>query len=142
MLVDEMKTVLANTFLFYYKAHAAHWNVEGMLFSSLHDFFGALYTDLHGSIDPIAEHMRALGVYAPFSLVNLAKSSEVTEDSSVYESREMIQSLIDANDLVRKSLYRARREADAVVQSGVINFLEERIDKHDKWAWQLLSHLQ
>ncbi len=142
MLADEMKKVLSNTFMMYYKAHAAHWNVEGMLFASLHEFFGTLYEDLHDAVDPIAEHIRALGVYAPFSLGSLIEESEVTEDTGIYESREMISRLIAANDLVRASLYRARGEADAQKESGLINFLEERIDKHDKFAWMLKSHLK
>lgn len=142
MLVDEMKKVLSNTFMMYYKAHAAHWNVEGMLFSSLHEFFGMLYEDLHDAVDPIAEHIRALGVYAPFSLTTLIANAEIPEDTGVYDTREMIAGLIAANDLVRASLYRARGEADVVKESGVINFLEERIDKHDKFSWMLKSHLK
>jgi starvation-inducible DNA-binding protein len=113
-----------------------------MLFSSLHEFFGALYEDLHGAVDPIAEHIRALGSYAPFSLTTLIANAEIPEDTGVYDTREMIAGLIAANDLVRASLYRARGEADAVTEAGVINFLEERIDKHDKWSRQLKTHLK
>jgi len=142
MLVDELRKALANTFMMYYKAHAAHWNVEGMLFASLHEFFGTLYEDLHAAVDPIAEHIRALGVYAPVSLTSLMTNCEISEDTSVYETREMITRLIVANDLVRASLYRARGEADAVSEAGIINFLEDRIDKHDKFAWMLKSHLK
>ena len=142
MLVDELRKLLSNTFLMYYKAHAAHWNVEGMLFASLHEFFGTLYEELHDTVDPIAEHLRALGVYAPVSLSVLMEESEITEDTGVYEPREMIVQLIAANDLVRASLYRARGEADAVKEADVINFLEDRIDAHDKYSWMLKSHLR
>lgn len=142
MLVDELRKVLSNTFMMYYKAHAAHWNVEGMLFASLHEFFGTLYEELHDAVDPIAEHLRALGFYAPVSLTILMIDSEILEDTGVFETRGMIEQLIAANDLVRASLYRARSEADAVKEAGIINFLEERIDKHDKYAWMLKSHLK
>jgi len=142
MLIEEMKKVLANTFVMYYKAHVAHWNAEGMLFASLHQFFGTLYTELHNAVDPIAEHIRALGVYVPVSLLALLENSEVTEDSTIYDSHEMIAGLIAANDLVRASLYRARGEAETIKEAGVINFLEERINIHDKYAWMLKSHLK
>lgn len=141
-LATALRVVLSNTFMFYYKAHAAHWNVEGMLFASLHEFFGTLYEDLHDAVDPIAEHIRALGVYAPVSLSSLMEDSEVSEDTAVYETRQMIAELVAANDLVRASLYRARGAADVERESGVINFLEERIDKHDKFSWMLKSHLK
>ena len=52
-LTDLMKRVLANTFSMYLKSHNFHWNVEGMLFSELHDFFGDLYTELWNAVDPI-----------------------------------------------------------------------------------------
>lgn len=142
MLDDALRKVLSNTFMMYYKAHAAHWNVEGMLFASLHEFFGTLYEELHDAVDPIAEHLRALGVYAPVSLTTLMIDSEIMEDTGVYETRGMIEQLITANDLVRASLYRARGEAENARESGVINFLEERIDKHDKYSWMLKSHLR
>lgn len=122
MLIDEMKKVLANTFMFYYKAHAAHWNVEGMLFASLHQFFGTLYEDLHDAVDPIAEHLRALGVMAPVSLGSLLELSEIEEDTAVYEPREMIARLVAANDLVRASLHRARTDAETASEFGVVNF--------------------
>jgi starvation-inducible DNA-binding protein len=142
MLTEELKKVLANTFAFYFKAHAAHWNVEGMLFASLHQFFGTLYEDLHDAVDPIAEHLRALGVFAPVSLGSLLEMSEIDEDTAVYETREMIARLVAANDLVRASLHRAHAEAEAANEFGVVNFLEDRLDKHDKMAWQLKSHLK
>ena len=59
-LTDLMKRVLANTFSMYLKTHNFHWNVEGMLFSQLHEFFGDLYTELWNAVDPIAEHIRML----------------------------------------------------------------------------------
>ncbi len=141
-LVYELRKVLANTFVMYYKAHVAHWNVEGMSFDSLHKFFGELYGDLHGAVDPIAEHLRGLGVYAPVSLSGLMSECEVPEDTGVLDAPDMIVGLVAANDLVRASLYRAHIEADEAKEYGVVNYLEARIDMHDKWAWQLRSHLK
>jgi len=39
-----LRVVLANTFVMYFKTHSYHWNVEGVLFSLYHDFFGDLYS--------------------------------------------------------------------------------------------------
>lgn len=141
-LPDELKAVLANTFMLYYKAHAAHWNVEGMLFASLHAFFGKLYADVHAAVDPIAEHLRTLGPYAPPSLLMLLDHTEIEHDSAVFEVRQTIERLVAANDLVRASLYRARTEAQTVNQAGILNFLEGRIDAHDEIAFHLKAHLK
>jgi starvation-inducible DNA-binding protein len=42
-LQTALKKVLANTFVMYFKTHTYHWNVEGMFFPQLHEFFGNLY---------------------------------------------------------------------------------------------------
>ena len=44
-LTAAMRIVLANVFIMYFKAHAAHWNVEGPMFSQYHEFFGDLYDE-------------------------------------------------------------------------------------------------
>jgi starvation-inducible DNA-binding protein len=50
-LIEQMKVVLADSFVMYTKAHGYHWNVEGTLFPMLHDFFGDIYAEVYGSID-------------------------------------------------------------------------------------------
>ena len=67
-LIEMMRKVLADTFAMYLKAHNYHWNVEGSNFPQYHDFFGNLYQELHGAVDPIAEEIRALDAYVPGSL--------------------------------------------------------------------------
>ena len=65
--MDELKQALkqafANSFAFYLKAHYFHWNVEGMLFSQFHDFFGNIYQEVYASIDPFAENIRKIDSY-------------------------------------------------------------------------------
>jgi starvation-inducible DNA-binding protein len=53
-LLATLRIAIGNTFTMYFKSHSYHWNVEGMLFSEFHAFFGDLYLDLHGAVDPLA----------------------------------------------------------------------------------------
>ena len=76
-----LQKLMGNAYVMYYKAHAYHWNVEGLQFSQYHDFFGELYEDVYGSIDTIAENMRQLDVYAPVSLFANIQSSTIAEDT-------------------------------------------------------------
>ena len=73
-LIDQAKKVLADTFVMYMKAHSYHWNVIGPDFPQLHDFFGNLYEELHGAIDPLAEHIRALDAFAPGTLIQIGRA--------------------------------------------------------------------
>jgi starvation-inducible DNA-binding protein len=141
-LTESLKKVLANTFGMYLQAHNYHWNVEGMFFSQLHAFFGDLYGQLFAAVDPIAEHIRALGAYAPASMSRYLELMSVEDETSVPSARDMITKLVAANDLVRASLYDAHHAAEAANENGVINFLEDRIDAHDKISWLLKAHLK
>lgn len=141
-LTDLMKRVLANTFSMYLKTHNFHWNVEGMLFSQLHEFFGDLYTELWNAVDPIAEHIRMLDSYAPGSLGRYMELSSVTDENAIPTPVDMISKLLADNDIVRASLYDAFRAANAANEQGLSNFIQDRIGAHDKHHWMLRSYLK
>lgn len=139
--MDELKLalskVLANTFVMYFKAHAYHWNVEGMFFPQFHEFFGNLYEELYGAVDPIAEHIRAIDGYAPASLTDIKTLSMITESSLVTEAKQMVDNLITDNNLIIISLMQAYQEAEKASEIGLANFLQDRIDIHQKHGWML-----
>ena len=136
-LIDKAKTVLADTFVMYMKSHSYHWNVIGPDFPQLHEFFGNLYEDLHGAVDPLAEHVRALDAFAPATLVRMTELSSIKEDEKIPTTQNMITNLLDANETVLKSLDDARKKADEDGMFGYVNFLEERMMIHAKHGWML-----
>lgn len=138
-LIDKAKTILADTFVMYMKAHSYHWNVIGPDFPQLHEFFGNLYEDLHGAVDPLAEHIRALDAFAPATLVRMTELSSVKEDEKIPTTQNMISNLLDANEIVLKSLDDARKKAEEDGMFGYVNFLEERMMIHAKHRWMLKS---
>ncbi len=121
--MDELKTaltkVLANTFVMYFKAHAYHWNVEGMFFPQFHEFFGNLYEELHGAVDPIAEHIRAIDGYAPASLSDIKSASVIAESMLITEPKQMISNLISDNNLVIIT---------AILYVRINNFIKDRLN--------------
>lgn len=135
-----MKKVLANTFEMYFKAHGHHWNVEGMFFSQLHDFFGDLYSELHGAVDGIAEQIRAIGEYAPYG-TRMFSEIQTQVESEIYGNKykEMIDDLIMANNIVLMSLNAAIKECQ---DEGLKDFLAGRIDTHNKHGWMLKSFIK
>ena len=138
-LIDKAKTVLADTFVMYMKSHSYHWNVIGPDFPQLHEFFGNLYEDLHGAVDPLAEHVRALDALAPATLVRMTELSSIKEDEKIPTTQNMISNLLDANEIVLKSLDDARKKAEEDGMFGYVNFLEERMMIHAKHGWMLKS---
>jgi starvation-inducible DNA-binding protein len=142
-LIASLQVVLGNNFLMYFKAHSYHWNVEGIHFSQYHDFFGDLYEDLYGAIDPFSEEIRKLNAYAPVSLMELYNYKTVMEDTTKpNDVSEMLLHLLMANSEVINSLNAAFAEATVQNQQGLANFIAERLSKHKKHEWQLTSSIK
>ncbi len=133
-----IKVLLANATVMYYKAHQFHWNIEGVEFSQFHDFFGDIYSDVYGSIDPTAELLRKLDDYAPFSLDELFKYKTLQEETTrVVLLVDILASLIKANEEVLISLNKVFDLANKNKQQGIANFIADRIDTHQKHGWFL-----
>jgi starvation-inducible DNA-binding protein len=141
-LLMALRIVLANKFVMYFKAHSYHWNVESDRFKMLHDFFGEIYGEIHTSIDPVAEHIRILGAYAPISLMELYNYKLIDEDSTKPAScREMLISLGATNQQVIESLNKLFELAEAQNEHGLADFVAGRIDVHKKHGWMIKSHI-
>lgn len=138
-LVEIMRKVLADTFAMYLKAHNYHWNVEGPNFPQYHDFFGKLYEELHGAVDPIAEEIRALDAYAPGSFSRFLELTEIEDETNIPMSREMALKLLRDNDVVLNTLNVAFKLADQFDRQGLADFIAGRIDVHNKHGWMLRS---
>lgn len=136
-LVEQMKVALATVFAFYLKAHYFHWNVEGPNFPQYHNFFGDLYEEVYGSVDQFAEEIRALGSYAPGSLVRYKELSKVEDELNIPNSMTMVRELTLDNDRIIALLETINKLANDNNKSGLSNFIEDRIDKHNKHAWML-----
>jgi len=142
MLADDLKQLLSTQYSFVIKAQFFHWNVEGPDFGQLHEFFGNIYEDVYGAIDPTAEYIRVLDDYAPGSFERFTELSLISGQIKVPRARLMIQELLADNQVVVDLLNRCFAAADQEDQEGIANFLAERIDAHGKHAWMLRSYLK
>jgi starvation-inducible DNA-binding protein len=138
-LVKSLKVLVSDVVTFYFMAHGYHWNVEGSDFSQYHVLFSDIYEDAYGSIDPIAENIRKLDDYAPFSLQKFLDLRTLDFKDVQPNPKAMAKSLLTANEAVIKTLKKAFTEAEKAEEQGIMNFLADRIDHHQKWSWQLKS---
>lgn len=138
-LAELLKVVLANSFAFRIKSQYYHWNVEGADFAQYHTFLGDLYTEVDGAVDQIAEHIRTLDVYVPGSFGRFSELSEIEDEQTIPSAHEMLKRLLTDNDRLINSMIKAHSVAEEQNKLGIINFLEGRIDIHDKHGWMLRS---
>ena len=136
-LIDNMKTVLADTFTMYIKAHGYHWNVIGSDFPQLHEFFQDLYEELHGATDDIAEQIRQIDAFAPGTLQRMKELSGVAEDDKIPVAANMITNLITANEVLLTVLMTAYKQAETDEEFGLANFLQDRMSAHKMHGWML-----
>ena len=142
-LIASLKLALGNTYFMYYKTHAYHWNIEGIEFSQYHDFFGDIYEEIYGAVDPTAENLRKLGVYAPISIMELYNYKTIQEDSLMPVLLvDMLSNLITANDEVIKTFSEVFDLASLAKEQGLANFAADRMDAHRKHGWMLKSSLK
>lgn len=137
MLVDLLKTAFADTFAFYLKAQNYHWNVEGANFPQYHSFLGDLYEEVYSSVDTIAELIRTLDAYAPGTLSRLKELTTIEESELIPDAKNMMLELMTDNLKVRMSLTLAYKEAETEGEAGIANFLQDRIQAHEKHSWML-----
>lgn len=136
-LIAAMKRALADTFAMSLKGAYYHWNVVGPDFFQYHGLFGELYAEIYGAVDPMAEHIRALGSYTPGSLGRFSELTTIEDENTIPPAIEMVTRYLNDNNKVIASLTEAQRLADSMGKVGVSNFLQDRIDIHEKHAWML-----
>lgn len=138
----QARTALADSFFMYMKAHSYHWNVEGINFPQLHKFFGDLYEELHGSIDPMAEHIRALNEYAPRNIEEMYEDKTVDCKNTAKTAKDMVSDLLQTNEQVVIILNNLFAELEKNNDQGFMNFVADRLDAHKKHGWMLRSILK
>ena len=143
MLADSLKILLATEYAFSLKAQQFHWNVEGPDFAQLHKFFGKLYEEVYeNSIDRTAEYIRALGDYAPGSYERFSELTVIKGQTKIPRARLMIEELLANNSQMLDLLNETFATAEQENQQGIVNFIAERIDAHQKHGWMLRSFLK
>ena len=139
MLADQLKITQADAFVLYLKAHFYHWNIEGPNFPQYHDFLQNLYQDVFASVDTIAELIRTLDVYAPGTLSRFQSLTTLEESDIIPDALTMIKNILEQNTLMLETLKKAYSMAEEEKQIGIANFLQDRIQAHEKHGWMLRS---
>jgi starvation-inducible DNA-binding protein len=138
-LTNDLKTLLSDSVTMYFVAHGYHWNVEGSDFSQYHSLFADIYEDVYSSIDPIAENLRKLDEYAPFTLSKFIDLRTVESVEVAPNPKAMAKALLKVNEGVLVTIGKAFASATKANEQGIANFLAERDDMHKKWHWQLTA---
>lgn len=138
-----LNKLLADEFMLYAKTRNAHWNIQGIHFSSLHKFFEEQYEMLDEVIDDTAERVRSLGHYALGSLRDFIAVARLEEDKIDFSASDaVVLALLEDHETIIRILRKDIQETtDKFKDVGTGDFLTGLMEKHEKMAWMLRSHL-
>ena len=140
-VIEALRLIVADTYALIGQTHMCHWNVRGPSFFSLHQAFEEQYTELFQAVDEIAERIRAIGALSPGGLSKLAKMANIKEIDEDTSAKEMVKSLIHANEKLLKDLKDARDCAAGEDDSETEDLMIARSQVHEKTVWMLKSYL-
>ena len=135
--IEQLRHVLSDTFVLYFKTHSYHWNVTGVHFDTLHKLFGDQYTEMWEAMDDIAERIRALGAYAPFTVADIMKESDLSETQNKISASEMVVDLAKGHEEISKHIAKAIEIVSGCGDEVTADLLIQRQTIHDKTAWML-----
>lgn len=132
-----LHAVLADTYILAIKTHAAHWNVTGPSFNSLHAAFELQYNQLLVAADVIAERLRALGKPAPTGAKDLLGNARISDAIPGTDGVLLARTLGADHRTVARACSVAAQEANNANDNATADLLVKQIEDHEKIAWML-----
>jgi len=138
--VDILHKHLATEIVLNLKIRNFHWNVVGIHFNDLHEFFEKLYVDGAAYADEIAERIRTLGHHTLASMEEYVKMTYVPEEKDIkMNSDAMLEQLLNDTETIIREMRKDIVNIWETDDMGTEDFLTGLIQKHEKDAWMLRS---
>jgi len=132
----------SSLFVLFHKTWAFHWNVVGSDFTQLHQLFGGQYETMFEEIDRLSEHMRYLNIKPLSSLSRMLEVTQIKEAASSTTSDKMLSELLENNTKLCEILTEISEESETQKQYATANLVQDLMESHGKFIWQLKAHLQ
>ena len=137
VVAEKLGNALADAFRLSFNLQGLHWNVEGPTFYSLHKLTENQYEEIEGSVDEIAERIRALGLPAPESLLQLDERSVVSDLPTDANLKERVERTVrdyeSAGQRLKEIVALAERNDDI----KTADLLTDQLGKYEEFAWML-----
>jgi len=142
-VAEILNKLLADENVLYTKVRNAHWNVEGPDFHAQHLFFETIYDELAETIDEVAERVRSIGHYAVGTMKAWLEITQLTEMAyGKNDSKGFIKEILNDFESLIISLREDIDKVEKYKDAGTEDFLVGILEKHEKTAWMLRSHLK
>lgn len=142
-LTNNLNKYLANLGVLYIKLHNLHWNVVGINFKAIHEYYETLYDGISASLDSVAEVIKmhegtplaSLKTYLELSTIEELPSVEVDNKASL---KIVLEDFIKMKSLVEE----IRKEADKEDLYDIVTLVEGELEQYNKSIWFIKSMLK
>jgi starvation-inducible DNA-binding protein len=142
-MVDLLNQRLADAADLYSQTKQAHWNIKGMDFIQLHEFFDDLAEQVLPYVDSIAERATSIGGVALGTARMAAANSTLPEfPSGPYDGKNMVKALVEIYGLFANSTRAAIDTADEAGDRDTADLFTTISGEMDKHLWFLEAHIQ
>ncbi len=142
-MVDLLNQQLADVSDLYSQTKQAHWNIKGMDFIQLHEFFDDLAEQVLPYVDSIAERATAIGGVAMGTARMAAANSTLPEfPNGPYDGKSMVKTLVEVYGRFANSTRAAIDKADEAGDKDTADLFTTISGEMDKHLWFLEAHIQ
>jgi starvation-inducible DNA-binding protein len=141
-LSDAMKTLWADNFVVYTKAHGFHVNVTGDDFSQYHAFLEKIYTTIYEYVDRLGEGIRTLDEVAPFSLKRVGQLTSIKDETIVPDECDMVKELYMDIETLKMDAIKCFDLAQTAKTYGLQNILADYLEDMEKICWMLRASME
>jgi starvation-inducible DNA-binding protein len=133
-LCSALQSLFDANFAFQFKVHSLHWNLIDPDYIEYHAFYDGVYEAANDAVDTYAEWLRRLDHPAPFA-VTAGLPGVVTD------LRQGLAIVLADTEAFIQMLKDALVVASDLNEQGLVNFLADQQDVHQKLRWFIKSIL-
>ncbi|MBA3869024.1 MAG: DNA starvation/stationary phase protection protein Dps [Anaerolineae bacterium] len=142
-MIELLNERLADAADLYSQTKQAHWNIKGMDFIQLHEFFDDLAEQVLPYVDSIAERATSIGGVALGTARMAAANSTLPEfPSGPYDGKTMVKTLVEIYGKFANSTRAAIDAADKAGDKDTADLFTTISGEMDKHLWFLEAHIQ
>jgi starvation-inducible DNA-binding protein len=141
-VVKALQRQVANAFVLYANYKHYHWQTFGPHFRDLHKLFDELASDVHATLDELAERVRMIGQDPPAHLLESVDLATVSRAAPHANMREMIEEADRNLLLVVTEMRQAATVADEHDDPGTVDIFSRTVQIHEKHEWWMRDLLK
>jgi DNA-binding ferritin-like protein len=138
-----LKTFQANSIVFTNLVRGFFWNTESVLMRQSRIVYRDIYENSEVAVDETSSWLRRLNIQAPYTLEEYSEYQTLGNvKPDTYCGVEMAIHLVPINKKMIEEIKILISNALYNSEHGLVQYLSQRLSKHQEWNWFLESSLK